>query len=73
MCEVIFDPKPQTHYLNNLCSQKRFYSVEKLLLTLGFMIISKFEHVYIITAWCLIDFTEMNDSLNVLLEILLLS
>ena len=44
-----------------------------LLLTLGVMIISTFEHVYIITAWRLTYFNEMNDSENVLLKSLLLS
>ena len=37
------------------------------------MIISTFEHVYIVTQWYLIDFSEMNDNGNVLFEILLLS
>ena len=37
------------------------------------MILSTFEHVYIITHWYLIDFSEMNDNGNVLFEILLLS
>ena len=37
------------------------------------MILSTFEHVYIVTQWYLIDFNEMNDNGNVLFEILLLS
>ena len=37
------------------------------------MILSTFEHVYIVTQWYLIDFSEMNDNGNVLFEILLLS
>ena len=37
------------------------------------MILSTFEHVYIITQWYLIDFNEMNDDGNGLFEILLLS
>ena len=37
------------------------------------MIISTFEHVYIVTQWYLIDFSEINDNGNVLFEILLLS
>ena len=36
------------------------------------MILSTFEHVYIVTQWYLIDFSEMNDNGNVLFEILLL-
>ena len=28
------------------------------------MILSIFEHVHIITAWCLIDFSEINDNRN---------
>ena len=37
------------------------------------MILSTFEHVYIVTQWYLIDFSEMNDNGHVLFEILLLS
>ena len=37
------------------------------------MILSTFEHVYIVTQWYLIDFSEVNDNGNVLFEILLLS
>ena len=38
------------------------------------MILSTYEHVYIVTQWYLIDFfKEMNDNGNVLFEILLLS
>ena len=37
------------------------------------MILSTFEHVYIVTQWYLIDFSEMNDNGNVWFEILLLS
>ena len=37
---------------------------------LDIMIPSKFKHVYIVTQWYLIDFSEMNDNL---FEILLLS
>ena len=37
------------------------------------MILSTYEHVYIVTQWYLIDFNEMNDNGNVLFEILLLS
>ena len=37
------------------------------------MILSTFEHVYIVTQWYLIDFSEMNDNGNVLFQILLLS
>ena len=37
------------------------------------MILSTFEHVYIVTQWYPIDFSEMNDNKNVLFEILLLS
>ena len=40
---------------------------------LDIMILSTFEHVYIVTQWYLIDFSEMNDNGNVLFEILLLS
>ena len=35
--------------------------------------LATFEHVYIITQWYLIDFSEMNDNGNVLFAILLLS
>ena len=35
------------------------------------MILSTFVHVYIITQWCLIGFSEMNDNGNVLFEGLL--
>ena len=35
--------------------------------------LSTFEHVYIVTQWYLIDFSEMNDNGNVLFEILLIS
>ena len=73
MCGVIYDLKPHTHYLNNLCSQKRFYCVKTLLLTLHVMMFSTFEHTYITTAWYSIDFSEMHDNLNVLFEILLMS
>ena len=37
------------------------------------MILLTFKHVYIVTQWYLIDFSEMNDNGNVLFEILLLS
>ena len=38
------------------------------------MIISTFEHVYIITAWCITDFSDSgNDSENVLFAVYLLS
>ena len=37
------------------------------------MILSTFEHVYIVTQWYLIDFSKTNDKGNVLFEILLLS
>ena len=37
------------------------------------MILLACEHVYVITAWYLIDFSKMNDNENVLFEILLLS
>ena len=46
---------------------------KKPLMILDVMILSTFEHVYIITQWYLIDFSEMNDNLNVLFEVLLLS
>ena len=70
ICVWVFDPKPHTHFLNNLCSQKRFFCVKKLIMIL---FLSTFEHVYIVTQWYLIDFSEMNDNGNVLFEILLLS
>ena len=37
---------------------------------LDVMIPLTFEHLYIITAWFLIDFSERNDNGNVLFEIL---
>ena len=40
---------------------------------LDIKILSTFEHVYIVTQRYLIDFSEMNDKGNVLVEILLLS
>ena len=40
---------------------------------LDIMILSTFEHVYIVTQRYLIGFSEMNNNLNVLFEILLLS
>ena len=40
---------------------------------LDIMILSTFEHVYIVTQWYLIDFSKTNDKGNVLFEILLLS
>ena len=45
VCGVIFDPKPHTHFLNNLCSQERFFCVKKLIMILDIMILSIFEHV----------------------------
>ena len=51
---VIFNSKPHTHFLNNLCSQNKFFLT--------------FEHLYIITAWFLIEFSERNDNGNVCLK-----
>ena len=73
MCGVIFDPKPHSHFLNNLCSQKKIILCKKLIMILDILILSTFEHVYIVTHWYLIGFSEMNDNGNVLFEILLLS
>ena len=41
-----------------LCSQKRFYCVKRLPLILDVMILSTFEHEYIITSWCPTEFSE---------------
>ena len=43
---------------------KKILSCKKLLLILDVLILLTFEHVHIITAWCLIDFSEINDNGN---------
>ena len=73
MCVASYLTPNRTHIISAICvHKKRIYCLKKLLLILNVMILSTFEHVYIITAWWVIDFSEMNDSRNVLFEILLL-
>ena len=60
----------RTQLLNNMCSQKKFLLCKKLLMMLDVMILLTFEHLYIITAWFLIGFSERNENGNVLFEIL---
>ena len=68
VCGVIFDPKPHT-FSQQFVFTKKFLLFKKLLVILNVMILLTFEHLYIITAWFLIDFSETNDNGNVLLEI----
>ena len=74
MCVGSYLTPNRTRFFSTICvHKKRFFCVKKLIMILDIMILSTFEHVYIVTQWCLIDFSEMNDNGNVLFEILLLS
>ena len=60
-----------THIFSTIfVHKKKFILCKKLLKILDVMILLTFEHLYIITAWFLIDFSERNDNGNVLFEIL---
>ena len=74
MCVGSYLTTNRIHIISTIFVHKnRLYCVKKLLLILDIIIVSTFEHVYIIILWCLIDFSAMNDNANVLFEMLFLS
>ena len=73
MCVGSYLTPNRTHIFSTICVQKKILLCKKLIMILDIMILSTFEHVYIVTQWYLIDCSEMNDNGNVLFEILLLS
>ena len=73
MCVGSYLTPNRIYIFSTICVHKKIILCKKLIMILDIMILSKFEHLYIVTQWYLIDFSEMNDNGNVLFEILLQS
>ena len=66
MCVGSYLTPNRTRIFSTICVHKKDSFVQKkLIMILDIMILSTFEHVYIVTQWYLIDFSELNDNENV--------